>query len=473
VTHTQYSGHSGSGGDVIESASAPGRDTSRRRPAWFEQAVRVRKSATTEPGRLRVIGLLLTVLVVAFGAITAWQINDRAAAADNVVNRSEPLSSRAADIYRSLADADTTAAGGFLAGRQDPASARDTYNKDISTASKYIAEAAAASGDSDEARAQIEKLNQQLPVYTGWVERARANNRLGYPVGGAYLRAANNKMTTEILPAAKTLYRIETAQLDADYADAKALPWAAWGLGALALGGLVWAQRRSYRRTNRVFNQGLVAGTAATAVVLLWVVVGHSVARSRLVDSYDNGAKSLQVLNTARIETLQARANENLTLVARGSGADYNSAYQEEIQNLAGKGADGRTGLLAQALSIADDSKGREPVKQAMVDAKAWFALNATARTSDDSGDYQDALAQTIGGTLKSGKKAQQYTAVCFQGVDNSLKAAVAHEHADFRQAADDGRGALNGLTAGAALLAVLGAAAALIGIGRRLSEYR
>lgn len=473
MTHTQYSAHPGSGGDVIVSASAAGPDTGRRRPAWAEQASRLRESATTEPGRLRVIGLLLAVLVVAFGAITAWQITDRAAAADDVVNRSEPLSSRAADIYRKLADADTTAAGGFLAGRQDPADARERYQDDIKIASRYIAEAAAATDGSDEAGAQIQQLNEQLPVYTGYIERARANNRLGYPVGGAYLRAANKKMTTEILPAAKKLYQIETARLGADYEDAKALPWAAWGLGVLALGGLVWAQRRSYRRTNRVFNRGLLAGTVATVIVLMWLVVGHSVARVRLSDSYDNGARSLQVLNTARIETLQARANENLTLVARGSGADYNDAYLSEIQDLAGKGADGRTGLLAQALSMADDAQGREPVRTAMVDAKAWWGLHAKARKSDDSGEYQDALAQTIGGEFKNHTKAKEYTAICFGGVDDALDKAVGHEHADFLQAADDGRGALDGLAAGAALLAVLGAAAALVGIGRRLSEYR
>jgi hypothetical protein len=471
VTHTQQSGQSGGGSDVL--ASAAGADTGRRRPAWAGQFGMLRAAATTEPGRLRVIGLLLTLLVVAFGAVTAWQITDRSAAADDVVNRSEPLSSRAADIYRYLADADTTAAGGFLAGRQDPPEALARYQQDIDYAAKYIVEAAASSEGSDRAKVQIRILNEQLPVYTGWIERARANNRLGYPVGGSYLRLANKKMTTEILPAANRLYGIETARLDSDYSDAKALPWAAWGLGVVALGGLGWAQYRSYRRTNRVFNQGMVAGSLATAVVLLWLVVGHSVARSGLTDSYENGARSLQVLNRARIETLQARANENLTLVARGSGKTYNDNYQREIQDLAGKKADGRTGLLAQALAIADDDKGSEPVTEAMKDAKVWYALNATARKNDDSGDYQDALAQTIGGELKDHTQATKYTALCFDGVDDNLQKAVAHEHGEFQQAANNGRGALGGLAAGAALLAVLGAAAALVGIGRRLSEYR
>ncbi|MER7974015.1 hypothetical protein ABTX35_34260, partial [Streptomyces sp. NPDC096080] len=57
--------------------------------------------------------------------------------------------------------------------------------------------------------------------------------------------------------------------------------------------------------------------------------------------------------------------------------------------------------------------------------------------------------------------------------VDKALRTALAHEQDDFRRAARDGRGALTGLPAGAAVLAVLGAAGAVLGIGRRLSEYR
>ena len=66
---------------------------------------------------------------MAFGAVTAWQISDRAAAADDVVSHSQPLSADAADIYRSLADADTAAASGFLAGGQEPARVRERYER--------------------------------------------------------------------------------------------------------------------------------------------------------------------------------------------------------------------------------------------------------------------------------------------------------------------------------------------------------
>lgn len=80
-----------------------------RRTAFAEGVDQLRAAATTEPGRLRIIGALLALLLVAFGSVTAWQMNDRSAAADDVLHGSQPLSSAAAEIYSSLAAANTAA----------------------------------------------------------------------------------------------------------------------------------------------------------------------------------------------------------------------------------------------------------------------------------------------------------------------------------------------------------------------------
>jgi len=438
-----------------------------RRTAFAEGADRLRAAATTEPGRLRLIGALLALLVVAFGAVTAWQMTDRSAAADDVLHSSQPLSTGAADIYRSLADANTAASSGFLAGGQEPALTRQTYEDDIKAAAEGLVKAAAASEPDSPAAKTIAKLNKLLPEYKGLIERARANNRLGYPLGGAYLRYANDKMQGEMLPAAKTLYTSENQRLRADYADATPYPWFAIALGVLVLGALAWAQRRHYRRTNRVLNQGLVAATAASAVVLLWVVVGHSVARAGLDSSYDHGVRSLDVLHDARIASLNARGNENLTLVSRGaqtkklSNGDevdqYDYDFKQDMKTLS-KG-------LAKAKSLADDQAGQKPVAAANGNMKVWRERHTLARKDDDLGNYQGALDKVIG--------AKGTTGECFKGVDDNLATALSHEQAEFKQAAGDGRDAMSGLPVGAAVLAVLGGAGSVLGIGRRLSEYR
>ncbi|MFI0962180.1 hypothetical protein ACH4S8_12365 [Streptomyces sp. NPDC021080] len=441
-----------------------------RRTAWAEGVDRMRAAATTEPGRLRIIGAVLALLVVAFGAVTAWQMTERSAAADNVLHRSQPLSASAADIYRALADANTAASSGFLAGGQEPQEVRERYEQDIRTAAAKLITAANSSEPGSPAAKTISQLNELLPKYKGLIERARANNRQGYPLGGAYLRYANDTMQREMLPKAGHLYQRENQRLNSDYADAEPYPWAAIALGLVALAALAWAQRRNYRRTNRVLNQGMAAATAASLVVLLWLTVGHTFARSGLDESYDHGVRSLNVLHDAQIASLKARGNENLTLVSRGAETrtladgkttedlyDYN--FRTDMKTL--------TKGLAVAAGLADDSSGKKPVQAATAGMEVWKQRHKEARKADDAGDYQLALDRVIGSPDK------KPTGECFDVVDKNLGIALTHEQDEFQRAAGDGLGAMTGLPAGAAVLAVLAAAGAVLGIGRRLSEYR
>ncbi|MFJ5720022.1 hypothetical protein [Streptomyces sp. NPDC093149] len=436
-----------------------------RRGAWSVTSERLRAAATTEPGRLRIIGAVLALLVVAFGGVTAFEIADRAAAADDVVNRSQPLSADAAAIYRSLADADTAAAGGFLAGAQEPRAVHDQYDRDIKEASRLLVKAAANTDASTKSGHEITTLNEELPRYTGLIERARANNRQGLPLGGAYLRYANQRMTNILLPAAERLYTAETDRLGQDSDAARVWPFFSLGLGVVTLAGLLWAQRRNYRRTNRVFNHGLLVATAASTVVLLWLAVGHTVARSELRSADVHGQQSLDVLNHARIDSLKARANENLTLVARGAvltpdgrNDKYETDYNTGIKALGEE--------LGRARKLADgDPRGSSPVEKAIDGVSEWQDRHRTARTTDDGGDYEGALKQIIGPKDSTGES--------FDRVDEALKQALAHEQGEFSRAAENGRGALGGLPAGAAALAALGALAAILGVNRRLSEYR
>ncbi|MGW0826283.1 hypothetical protein [Streptomyces sp. NPDC002845] len=439
-----------------------------RRTAFAEGVDQLRAAATTEPGRLRIIGAVLALLVVSFGAVTAWQMTDRSAAADDVLNSSQPLSAAAADIYRSLADANTAASSGFLAGGQETPESRRRYEDDMRDAADGLAKAAAASEPGSTSADTIAELNRLLPEYKGRVERARANNRLGFPLGGAYLRYANELMQEQMLPKAEDLYNTENARLRADYDDATPYPWAAIGLGVLALGGLAWAQRRHYHRTNRVLNRGLVAASAATAVVLLWLAVGHTVARAGLNDSYEHGVRSLNVLNDARIASLKARGNENLTLISRGAqtkevGGEIVDAYDADFRVEMGKLGK----HLEAAGRLADDQAGEQPVEAANGNMEVWMERHAQARAFDEDGDYQAALDKVIG------SEEDEPTGECFDGVDENLATAITHEGEEFERAAGDGRDAMTGLPVGAAVLAVLGAAGAVFGIGRRLSEYR
>ncbi|MEU1216858.1 hypothetical protein ABZ424_31590 [Streptomyces sp. NPDC005790] len=444
--------------------SAPVTVPAQRRGVPSVAVERLRAAATTEPGRLRIIGAALALLVVVFGGVTFLEVSGRASSADDVVTRSQPLSAGAAGIYRSLADADTMAASGFLAGAQEPEDVHDRYEADIKEASRLLVEAAASTDATTSSHQEIVTLGELLPEYTGLVERARANNRQGLPLGGAYLRYANQKMTNDILPAAERLYAAETGRLGTDSADARQWPFLSLAAGIVALAALVWTQRRDYRRTNRVFNHGLLAATAAAAVVLLWLAVGHTVARTELRSAMVHGQESLDVLNKARINSLKARANENLTLVARGAVLTpdgtrdkYETDYSTGMKALGAQ--------LESAEKLAGDLTARKPVEDAINSVSEWQDRHEQARETDDRGEYDSALSQIIAPENSTGES--------FEQVDDALERALAREQDEFDTAAEGGRGALGGLPVGAAVLAVLGAVAAIAGVNRRLSEYR
>src|SRR5690606_39915618 len=88
---------------------------------------------------------------------------------------------------------------------------------------------------------------RQVPVYTGLVEAARANNLQGLPIGAAYLREASHLMRTEILPAAERLYDIQTERVAQERDDAMRFPYLAAGLLLITLIALVATQNYLWR----------------------------------------------------------------------------------------------------------------------------------------------------------------------------------------------------------------------------------
>ncbi|MEV4611946.1 hypothetical protein AB0K43_05005 [Kitasatospora sp. NPDC049258] len=419
------------------------------------------------PGRLRLAGAALAALVLLFGAVTAWQVTTRAAAAGQVATGSGPLSQDAAEIYRSLADADTTAASGFLLAGNEPAAVRQRYQDDLATASRLLAQAAARASASAEAQRWISELNQQVPQYAGLVETARANDRQGLPLGGAYLRYASTLMQETMLPNAQRLVTAESGQLDDDYAQAESAPWGAFALGLLALAALGWYQLRLFGRTNRVFNPGLVGATAALLAALVWLLAGGLVAGDSLAESRTAGTEPLRALDQARTEALQAHAAENLDLVARGSSDKYSTRWSEVTGALGGAkdGAD-RGGSLARAERLAPrDAAG--PLAEARKQFATWSERHRQAADKASAGDYDAALQGTVGAGKNDTAEAS------FAALEQQLGQAATVERARFKASADGVDGVLEVLAVGAVVLAVLSAAGVVRGVGRRLADYR
>jgi hypothetical protein len=409
------------------------------------------------PGRLALVMTGLVVLGLIAGAAGVLSVRERSDLVRGVTATSGPLAVAAQDLYRALSDADATAASAFLSGGLEPPAQRARYEADIATAAAALTRVAGGVTEGPGVAA-AGRVSAQLPVYTGLVETARALNRQGLPLGAAYLREASGLMRQTLLPAAEEVYAAVTARLAAARDDAAGFPWIALPLGVLALAGLVAAQVYLTRRTNRVFNPGLVAATAVGLAAVLWLGVAWVTSAGHLSASRRDGSDQVELLARARIVALQARGDESLTLVARGGGAAFEKRHGEAMTQL--------DALLGEARAGATDGPGRAAVDAALADARQWRTVHGDIRKADDGGDYARAVGLAVGADQNS-------AANVFGRLDADLARGIAHGSERFSQEADRAGGALGGGSVGIGALIVLLMLGVVVGMQRRIGEYR
>lgn len=416
------------------------------------------------PGRLTAMLAAVVVLGLIAGVVALVGVRQRADLVRGVTARSGELAVAAQSLYRALSDADATAASAFLSNGLEPPALRDRYQRDLADAAAALTIVSAAAADDGRGATAIARITTRLPVYSGLVETARTYNRQGLPLGVAYLQEASGLMRTELLPSAQELYATASGELDDARDRAAGFPWVAVLLAVLTLVGLVLVQVHLTRRTNRLLNVGLLVATGATVLLVGWLTVSAVVAAGSLGASRDDGSAQVNLLAEARIAGLQARADEALTLVARGNGAAFEENYGVVMQRLAG--TDGSGGLLAQARAAASDETTRQAVDIAIARSKEWAAAHRNVRILDDSGEYAKAVAATVG-------TGDQTTASIFNQLDEALAKAITHNGGRFEREAESAGRALTGTDVGIVGLTLLLVVGAAIGMQRRIVEYR
>ena len=434
------------------------------RGAWW----RSRLDGAATPTRL---GLLLAVLIVfslAWGVLAGLTASQHASAAADVVAVSEPLSLDAEQIYTSLSDAGATAASAFLAGGLEPAQARQRYQADITQAAIKI-EAASALVGSSAARTQLPGqlarktaaadaaigddlaiLSGQLPAYADEVGTARADNRLGLPLGAAYLREASDLLRTKLLPAAGDIYTRESALLTSSSAQATGLPLVVVAvLVGLGIGYvLVRSSRWLARHTHRMVNYGLLLTALAGLVSLVWLAGAFALGRADLLHAQQQGSVPAQAFARAEVAALQAHADESLTLIDN-SGED---SYQQDFEAQAKALGPGPGSLLTATGS-----------SEAVAQAQAWYQAHKALRAQDDAGNHATAVT-----SAQTGAAAQ-----AFSKLSATLSEGITTHQATFDSSARSGRDAFTGLAIGMIVAALVMVAGCVWGLTRRLAEYR
>ncbi len=410
---------------------------------------------------LRAARVGLPILCVVAGGIGVLSAQARVDVADEIADRTEPLSADAVEVYRSLADADAIVAQEFLVrSEEEKQAAQLRYDGAIERAAASLAHAGTQASEEGLSTERIAAVTQQLPVYTELVGRARADGDL------ERLREASGLMQSTILRQTEALQRDESGRLDEQYRRTAAFPSIALGLAAVCLAALAFGQLFLFRRTKRVLNVGLLVATGLVLSTLLWWTVALSTSRPDLRSSQRRSQSITAALGPAQIAARQARTSELLALLASDPASDDNN-FRAKMQIVARSDGDmqGVGGALGAARNLASDSAALERVDAALVETGAW--LRAHERVQELAMDEPNAARELALSTEAGG------AAVAFEKLNEILSESVDEQRRTFTRDIGDARSALASVVPVTVLAAVVSAVAAAWGIGRRLEEYR
>lgn len=417
-----------------------------RQLAGFRGAMRSSFEGT--PGRLKALGAVTVVAALLFGLMAGYSFR----AADGALARAGANADqlvRIQAIQNSAVQADAGATNAFLVGGLEPPAERAEYTAAIGSASRLIAEAAQKQPADGPA---LGALNEALLGYASEIEQARANNRQALPIGAQYLRNASAGLRADALPPLTSLVEANNERVAAEFDNARNSLWwlAVFGVLALAVLGfaLVWLARR----TRRYVNLPLAAGAAIVLVTLLAGAAGLVGIGTR-VDTVQDGVYAATVSTAqARIAGFDAKSNESLGLIARGSGAAFEESWEKS------------DGVVRDQLANLDANPAAndlEPLPWA-----DYAAVHAQIRLLDDGGRWDDAVKLATG----AGGGTSNATFASFDQISGEQLSSFGEKTASQL---DDAGGWLPLASVLGLLAGVVAALCAWWGVSLRLEEYR
>lgn len=410
---------------------------------------------STTPGRLLTIGLILAALGVLSAFAISTTINERQHQLTTVLHHTEPLAFAAGQLYTTLSVADAAAATAFIAG-SEPRPVRQRYEQAITDAA--VAVTRASSDLTDPPLVELlGRINAQLAVYTGLIETARTNNRMGNPVGSSYLSEASALMQETILPDAQRLYEATSARVDAETTASAKIPAPVIIVVAATLGFGIFAHRWLARRTKRRVNIGLVVGGLAIAIMIVWVGSALTISTAGSRSAKNTAADSLRTVTNLAITAQQARADETLSLIRRGDEDVRKRSYYQRVDQMRQQLSD----YLARKNTV--DKSGLAQADQLL---EKWRQADERINDYITVGNYQSATEVALG-------TGEGDSTAAFDKLNDALSQGIQESRTQLRTDILSARRVLSGTTVGGALLSVGAAVAVALGLWPRMSEYR
>lgn len=395
------------------------------------------------PGRIRLYAGICAAACGLFGLASGLAAWSSASAVQRAQAHTEQVV-RADALAANLLRADATATNSFLRGGAQQARDRQTYDDATASAARLVAGAAAAQPLDAEALAA---LNTTIQDFAELAEHARAANQQGLVVGQRYQQEASSGLRSQSLPLVTAVREANTARLGIGDGIGE-IGWPLLLLvlqlllGGALVAALTWLWRWLARRTRRRVNVGVAAAGVLALVGLVLALVAQGGTTSRMSGFRDGALRDATGLSLARTSIYDARANESLTLIARGSGQDSERAWATA------------TGTAGELLA-RHDPHSLPLLAEYMERHRQMRALD------DERGDWAAAVDLAVD-PQESG----------FAPLDEAVTASA-------QQAATDANEALRSrvlLLTTAWLLPLLGLAAAVLvvrGVAPRVEEYR
>jgi len=409
----------------------------------------------TTPGRILTIGVILATLGILSAFAISTTINERQHQLTTVLDHTEPLAFAAGQLYTTLSVADPAASTAFIAGAE-PRPVRQRYEQAITDAA--VAVTRASSGLTDPPLVEmLGRINARLAVYTGLIETARTNNRMGNPVGSSYLSEASGLMQDTILPDAQRLYEATSARVDAETTASAAIPAPVIIVVAATLGFGIFAHRWLARRTRRRVNVGLVAGGLAIAVMIVWVGTALAISTAGSRAAKNTASDSLRTVTGLAITAQQARADETLSLIRRGDEDVRKRSYYQRVEQMRQQLRD---------YQARTDNVDTSSLAQADQLLERWRQADERINDYIAVGNYQAATQVALG----TGEDA---STPAFDKLNDALSQGIQESRKQLRYDILSARRVLSGTTVGGAMLSAGAALAVALGLWPRMSEYR
>lgn len=425
------------------------------RPARFLR--RAGAFASTTPGRIVAMMLVLTVALIAAGFSMSQSMASRQRALDTLVSTTEPMANSAHQLYSSLSQADTVATTGFvqpgLLNQQQLRLYLESVDKAAVTAADIHSGApAAGAAVRGQITGEVTEILRSLPIYTALMERAKVNQRLGNPVGVAYMTEASAVMREDMLLSAEQLSELTQREVADEVARLSSPQWVPLSGLVAALLFLVLAQWWLWRVFRRRLNRGFLAATLAVVVAIGWVGVANYESWRSGVVGFERAAEPWRQLSSARIEAQETRTNETLALLSRQSISRSSESFAETSAHV--------TAALAAIEGLGGPN---EDITAARAALGAWSESHEAFALSLADGQFERASALLT---------ASPGAASAFADLDGALERLITFSRQNTRAYIDASLDATRRVAAAVALLTLAAVACIWIGIRHRLGEY-